>query len=175
MVKSNFDKLNIGCGKDIKKGFLNLDMQQAECVDVVHNLEDFPYPFDDNTFSYVYAESILEHLSDVTRVLDELHRICKPDAIIEIKVPWYNFKGMYNDVTHKTFFNHRSFHLLTDTKKHSYKINPDKKFDLIYEAYIPSAFGLWTLIFPTIIRIYIATILGSMIKTIHVKLKVIKR
>ncbi len=30
-------KLNLGCGKDIRKGYINLDLKKLPGVDIVHN------------------------------------------------------------------------------------------------------------------------------------------
>jgi len=37
-------KLNIGCGKDIKEDYVNLDSVKLPEVDVVHNLDKYPWP-----------------------------------------------------------------------------------------------------------------------------------
>ena len=56
-------KLNLGCGNDIKEGWVNMDYIGAEGVDVVHNLNRLPYPFPDNTFDSILASHVLEHLA----------------------------------------------------------------------------------------------------------------
>jgi len=43
-------KLHLGCGKIIKEGYVNLDIQKLPGVDVIHDLNKFPYPFKDNSF-----------------------------------------------------------------------------------------------------------------------------
>ena len=62
----DFYKLNLGAGKNILKGFINLDIVDLEGVDVCHNLDKFPYPFEDNLFQFIFANNILEHLEDVS-------------------------------------------------------------------------------------------------------------
>lgn len=62
-------KLHLGCGEDIKEGYINLDFLKMDGVDVVHNLNKFPYPFEDNQFDEVYASHILEHLDDLAKVM----------------------------------------------------------------------------------------------------------
>ena len=57
-------KLNIGCGKDIKPEFVNLDNVKLPGVNLVHDLDKFPWPFEDNSFEYIRAISVLEHLED---------------------------------------------------------------------------------------------------------------
>lgn len=48
-------KLNLGCGKDIKDGYINLDVRYIKGVDVVCNLNSFPYPFQNDVFDEIYC------------------------------------------------------------------------------------------------------------------------
>jgi len=106
-------KLNLGCGKDIRKGYTNLDSFKMKGVDVVHDLNKFPYPFKDNEFDLVYASHILEHLDDLTKVMKELKRICKNGAKIIIRAPHFSCGWTYNDPTHKIFFSYFTFDCFT--------------------------------------------------------------
>jgi len=94
-------KLNIGCGTDIKEKFTNLDSCKLAGVDIIHNLNHFPYPLKNNEFDFIQAYHILEHLEDIPRTLRELWRISKKDGNIHIKVPHYASPGAWFDLTHK--------------------------------------------------------------------------
>ncbi len=99
-------KLNIGCGTDIKEGFINLDFIKEKGVDIIHDLNKVPYPFRDNTFNYIYASNILEHLTlSIFLILKELTRISKDKAIIEIIVPHYTSGGCFSE-SHTRFFSY---------------------------------------------------------------------
>ena len=97
-------KLNIGCGKDIRRGYINLDIKKFEGVDAVHNLNKFPYPFKKDYFDEVRATAVLEHINDLPRVMREIHRICKKDAKVIIGVPYWNSLLSWNDPEHKRGF-----------------------------------------------------------------------
>jgi len=103
------EKINLGCGKEILKEYVNLDMIKLEGVDVIHNLDKFPYPFSDNQFIEIHMKSIMEHLENVEKTLEELWRISKPNAIIIIKVPHFASLGAFVDPTHKRFFTYYCF------------------------------------------------------------------
>jgi predicted SAM-dependent methyltransferase len=55
-------KLNIGCGKKILEGYVNLDKIKLPGVDVVQDLNKYPWEFQDNTFDEIYADNVMEHL-----------------------------------------------------------------------------------------------------------------
>jgi predicted SAM-dependent methyltransferase len=106
-LKAN--KLNIGCGRDIKNDYLNLDSVKLPGVDVVHNLDKYPWPFKNNRFEEIKAFMILEHLEKWTRAMEEIHRITKNGAVTRITVPF--FPSMYSviDPTHKNFYTYGTF------------------------------------------------------------------
>jgi SAM-dependent methyltransferase len=83
-------KLNLGSGQYAKEGYVNIDWQKSSNPDVVHDLNNLPYPFADNTFEYVEASHVLEHLDRPFDVMQELHRILKPGGVAHIKVPHFS-------------------------------------------------------------------------------------
>jgi len=100
-------KINLGCGKKIKEGWINVDRIKLHGVDVVHDLNDIPYPFDDSSVD-----------DDIIVVMEELHRILKPNGILEIYVPYYKSKNAFTDPTHKHFFTEHSMdYFVNDTEK----------------------------------------------------------
>ena len=113
----NLNKLNLGCGTDIKEGYLNLDCAEIEGVDIVHSLEKFPYPFKDNTFEEIIAIHVLEHLDDTVKVMEEIWRICRNNAKVIIRVPYWNSFESIADPTHKKLFNQYSFEFFDPTKE----------------------------------------------------------
>ena len=123
-------KLNLGCGRQIKEGWINVDIQKGKGVDKSFDFNKFPYPFKTNTFDYVLIDNVLEHLDNIHKVMNELWRICKKGAIIEIFVPYWNHSVAYNDATHKHYFNTRAFEILCDYEE-TYKLKPTGKLELI--------------------------------------------
>jgi hypothetical protein len=66
-------RLNLGAGVDIKQGYINTYITPGRGIDVVHDLNTFPYPFRDNEFDEILAYSILEHVDDLVKTMDELY------------------------------------------------------------------------------------------------------
>ena len=79
MEETNVKKLNIGCGKDIKKDYINLDKAKAPGVDVIHDIDQYPWPFEDNYFDEVYGRDVIEHVKDLFKAMMEIKRICKDE------------------------------------------------------------------------------------------------
>ncbi len=103
------NKLNLGCGLDIKEGWINVDLTKKNGADVEHDLEVFPYPFKDNSVDEIFMDNVLEHLENTIKVMEELHRISKPNTIITIIVPHYSGCMAFSHLTHKRFFGSGSF------------------------------------------------------------------
>lgn len=102
-------KLNLGVGKRPMKGYINVDKLYSHNVDLVHDLDVFPYPFADDSVDEIYTEYTLEHLRHITKTLKEFYRICKHNTIINIIVPHFTAHRMFGDLTHHRFFSYSSF------------------------------------------------------------------
>jgi len=111
---NKLNKLNLGCGSDIKEGYINLDNAKIKGVDIVWDIDKIPMPFEDNTFKEIYASHILEHSKDFLKLLGELNRISKPKAKIIIRVPVFPSMYSASDPTHKQFFTYHTFSYLEE-------------------------------------------------------------
>ena len=112
-------KLNLGCGRDIRPGYVNLDLVKIPGIDVVADLER-RLPFPDDTFDEIFSSHVLEHVRDLIPLLGELARISKPGAVLRIEVPHLSFFGAYTDPTHKRFFGYHSFDYFTPTGTYNF-------------------------------------------------------
>jgi len=113
--------INLGCGSNfISKDILRVDVNPSAHPDILHDLNSFPYPFNDNEFEVIYCYDILEHLDDIVKVMLEIHRIAKPCAAVHITVPHFSCANAYVDVTHKHFFSLFSFDYFTGEGKRDF-------------------------------------------------------
>ncbi|MGV9141456.1 MAG: class I SAM-dependent methyltransferase [Promethearchaeota archaeon] len=161
--------LNFGCGKDIKKDFINVDIQESENIDVSFDFNKFPYPFKDNTFDYIFSSNVLEHLDNPQKVLKELHRISKENSIIHFKVPYFRCEGAFADITHKHFFNRKTIRTLIN--KSPYLIKKENNFEIIKNK---RTTGNRLKYIPRFIRYFLDYFLWNFYDEIEVKLKVKK-
>ena len=108
-------RLHLGCGNNIFPGWINLDLAPLPGVDIVHDLHQFPWPFEDVSIDEVYMKDVLEHLPDTVRTMEELYRICTPGARLYIAVPYWNCFEAITDPTHVRFFNEFTFEFFDPT------------------------------------------------------------
>ena len=141
-------KLHLGCGNIIKEGWINHDMVKLPGVDVVHDLRNFPWPFIDRQFEEVILNNILEHLPDTVKTIEEIYRITKPGARIEVTVPFWNSFTAMGDPTHIRFFNEFTFNFF-DPSKSSCIERPYYSFARFHIIRI----GVWIIPFYPIFRI----------------------
>lgn len=164
-------KLNFGCGKNIKKDYINADITQFGGVDKTFDFNVFPYPFSSNEFDEIIADNVLEHLDDIPAVMKELHRISRPGGAVRIIVPYYNCYGAYNDITHKHYFSHLSFDpFYKKNTRGTYSIK--EKFGLEKIKLIPTRLGKVFLF--DFLRLPLSFIFGQIIQTVDITLIVKK-
>jgi SAM-dependent methyltransferase len=83
-------RLNLGCGRFKKDGYVNIDISPLCAPDVVHDLNQTPYPFPERHFDLIEADHVLEHLEDPFAVMAELHRLLKPGGNLVVRVPHFS-------------------------------------------------------------------------------------
>lgn len=110
MVINKIIKLNLGSGGKPLEGYINVDSNtKAPKVDVVHNLDIYPWPFEDESIDEVVMDQCLEHLNDHNRAMKEIHRILKKGGVANISVPHFTWQYAFHDPTHKHFFGYNTF------------------------------------------------------------------
>lgn len=96
--------VNLGSGDAPMVGFINVDMQRLPGVDVVHNLEKFPWPFPDNSVDLIIASQLVEHIEPhggiFIKFMDEAWRILKNKGQFMIATPYAGSIGYFQDPTH---------------------------------------------------------------------------
>ena len=84
-------KLNLGCGKDYIDDWVNVDFYDDTKCDVTHDLEEFPWPWENDSVAEIRIIHTLEHLGAdwkiYIKILQEMYRVCEDDAEIMVAVP----------------------------------------------------------------------------------------
>jgi SAM-dependent methyltransferase len=100
-------KLNLGCCDTPLNGFVNVDMVPGPGIDGVDLARTWPWAND--SVEHVRAWDIIEHLPDKIFTMNELWRVLAPGGTAEIVVPTTDGPGAFQDPTHVSFWNRRSF------------------------------------------------------------------
>lgn len=83
-------KLNIGCGKDIKQGWINIDISKEISVDISLDIRKDMIPFEDNYADEIYISGVLEQIGDndqFIHAMNECYRVLKPGKTMTVIVP----------------------------------------------------------------------------------------
>src|SRR5947209_14818087 len=112
--------LNMGCGRKRVAGAVNLDVTPDTGPDVLHDLNVRPWPFPDDHFGEVLAHDVVEHLEDVLKTFEEIHRVCRDGARVRLAVPHFSSGNAYTDPTHRHFFGYFTLDCLTEEDEHSF-------------------------------------------------------
>ena len=103
-------RLNLGSGGKPLIAYVNVDKNpKAPKVDLVCNLDDYPWPFETESVDEVMMDQCLEHLIDHNRAMKEIHRILKEGGIARISVPHFTWQFAFQDPTHRHFFGYNTF------------------------------------------------------------------
>ncbi len=93
--------LELGCGPNKKfADSTALDIHAYPGVDVVHNLNETPWPVAADAFDTVHAWHVIEHLPNLFGFFSEVHRVATHGALVHLETPHYSSRNSWNDPTH---------------------------------------------------------------------------
>lgn len=78
-------------------------------VDLIFDLDYYPWPIKSESVDEVIMYHCLEHLIDHNRTMKEIHRILKYGGVAKIKVPHFMWQFAFQDPTHRHFFGFNTF------------------------------------------------------------------
>lgn len=97
-------RLDIGGGGNPQEGFVNIDYRGVPGVDIVHNLEKFPWPLPDECVSVAVCSHVVEHINPAggtfIEFLNEAWRVLKYGSQLAIVTPYAGSPGYWQDPTH---------------------------------------------------------------------------
>ena len=95
-------RIDLGCGKAKREGFIGVDALAFDSVDKVCNLGAERWPFDDDSVDEAHCSHMVEHLTAKERAhfVNELHRVLKKGGKCLIVVPNWRSSRAYGDPTH---------------------------------------------------------------------------
>lgn len=98
-------RVDLGCGRHKRPGFLGIDRLQLDGVDMVWDVRD-GLPFGDGTVDYVVADNLMEHIGeDFIYLMNRLHRALRTGGRLTIIVPGVHAPvAAFSDPTHVRWF-----------------------------------------------------------------------
>lgn len=105
-------QLNIGCGRNVMEGWLNLDHAALPGVDLVCDLErvrQTPIDLPDASVAQFLLSHVIEHIHDSLSLMQELWRLAQPNALAVIRVPHGGSDDAWEDPTHRRAYFSGSF------------------------------------------------------------------
>jgi SAM-dependent methyltransferase len=112
--------LHLGSGTKYRPDAVNVDLTSDTNPDVVHDLNVRPWPFETSVFDEVHAHDVIEHLDDVLKTLEEIHRVSRPGAMVYLTVPHFSSDGAFTDPTHRKYFGATTFDYFTEGHPNSF-------------------------------------------------------
>jgi len=133
-------KLNLGCGGDIREGYVNADKnrksRKIKYCDIDERL-----CWEDNTFDEAIAFHILEHAKNREHIINELWRVCKPCSRIFVKVPHASNPRALTDLTHYSAWDSVTFDKFKPSHKRHYISYV--KFNIVEKEFSKMLFCKW--------------------------------
>lgn len=129
-------KLDLGCGENKNEGFVGIDNRELKGVDIVHDLEEFPYPLPDRCASLAVASHVVEHINPhkgtFIEFMNEVWRLLMKDGEFMIATPMAGTSPFYQDPTHcysedTEVLTEYGFKLIKDVEigENVFTLNPD--------------------------------------------------
>jgi len=146
-------KLNLGCGNDIRSGFVNADFIKTGPGVMEVDFNNPPYPFSDNEFDEIHCCGVLEHLGDKEKfrvILKEMIRITKSGGKWFITVP-HQTSCSYGSEFHSIQFHWRSFYYRPE-------INPEtiiyKDLEVVKRQYVFIKLFFWNFLIMPFVKFF---------------------
>lgn len=118
MAKVNLD---IGCGQGKTPNSIGVDIKRIKGADVVADIQRLP--FKDQIADKILCYQLLEHIDDLIKAMEEIHRVLKYKGRVIIEVPHVKGLDAFRDPTHKNFFTIATMDYFTNDSGYSYYSN----------------------------------------------------
>jgi len=114
LSKRKLARADIGCGANKQdEDWFGIDRRKMPGVDLIQNLENFPWGIPSESFNIAVASHVLEHIQKADGIMlsffNEVWRILKPSGNFLISAPYATSPGFYRDPTHVSPINEELF------------------------------------------------------------------
>lgn len=94
--------LDVGCSDHKSQGSIGMDIRAVEGVDIVHDLESFPWPLPDGCAKRILCSHLIEHIKPwlTVKFIDECWRVMQENGQLMIATPYAGSPRFWQDPTH---------------------------------------------------------------------------
>lgn len=140
-------RLDIGCGGSKQPGWVGMDIREMPGVDIVHDVEAYPWPLPDDCVLTAMASHLVEHINPARfgfiNFMNEVWRVMKPDGEFMIAVPHGRSSGYLQDPTHCNPCNEATWAYFDPLEPNTggglYRIYKPKPWRIKYLSWSPAA------------------------------------
>ncbi|MBA2490927.1 MAG: hypothetical protein H0V34_04215 [Gammaproteobacteria bacterium] len=93
--------LDLGCGDNKYPGSVGVDHYPFDGVDLVANLDHTPWPLAADGYDHIIVSHLIEHVTDIPAFMNEVHRVGRHGALVEVTTPHFSSHDSYQDPTHR--------------------------------------------------------------------------
>lgn len=113
-------QLELGAGRQPTPGYIHHDKRRhSPDIDVAHDLDVLPWPWEDNSCDEILAQDVFEHLQIMPEAwMKECHRMLKPDKVLRLRVPIFGSSWHLWDPTHVRGFHPANFQYFVRGHEH---------------------------------------------------------
>ena len=96
--------LDLGCGANCNKGYVGMDIRDLPGVQIVHDIESFPWPLEDDSCAVIVCSHLIEHIKPWLqfKFMDECWRALEDEGHLLISTPYGGSPRWHQDPTHCT-------------------------------------------------------------------------
>lgn len=96
--------LDVGAGENPAAGAIAMDIRDLPTTDIVHDIEEYPWPLPDACVDILIASHVVEHINpargNFLRWMAEAWRVLKPGGNFIISYPYAGSPGFHQDPSH---------------------------------------------------------------------------
>ncbi len=129
-------KLDVCCGQYKHEGFVGMDKRAVEGVDIVHDVQEFPWPIDDGTCTTLIITNAWSCIEPKYRIqlMDEIWRVLAHDGLLQIVDQYYGGDRAHHDPTYYSCPNEWTFYYFDPTSI-KYKVYEPKPWKILRYEY----------------------------------------
>jgi len=130
-MRNNQQWLDVGCGKAKIDGALGIDRAALPGVDIVADLNVRPWPVETSSIDHIVCKHVISHLDNFIGTIEEMHRVAKPGAIVEILAPHYTSDNANTDPTIRTRAGIRTMNYFCPQYDFKFQYYSDVRFEML--------------------------------------------